>query len=130
MSPKGAFFLSLAAFVAIIIAVGLIWALVGSGTALILGLAMFAVFYGTLIWLYRETTHESHSSSACAPAQCPRSSRAARRAKVLGVSRAPRRSPGGRDRSDRFELFRANRSAAHNARGPCAPDPRTAGRTA
>jgi Flp pilus assembly protein TadB len=58
ISPKRAFLLSLAAFVAIIVAVALIWALVGSGTALILGLAVFVVFYGTLVWLYRKTKHE------------------------------------------------------------------------
>ena len=58
MSPKGAFFLSLGIFVAIIIAVALLWALVGAGTALILGLAVFVLFYGTLVWLYRKTKNE------------------------------------------------------------------------
>ena len=58
ISPKRAFLLSLGAFVAIVVAVALIWALVGTGTALILGLAVFVAFYGSPIWLYRKTTHE------------------------------------------------------------------------
>jgi hypothetical protein len=58
ISPKGAFFASVGIFVAIIVAVALLWALVGEGTALILSLIGFAVFFGTLIWLYRNTKHE------------------------------------------------------------------------
>lgn len=49
ISPKRAFLLSLGAFVAIVVAVALIWALVGTGTALILGLAVFVAFYGSPI---------------------------------------------------------------------------------
>ena len=58
ISPKRALLLSLGLFVAVLVAVALVWAFVGEGTALILGLAVFALFYGTLVWLYRMTKHD------------------------------------------------------------------------
>jgi hypothetical protein len=58
MSPKRAFLLSLGFFVAIIVAVALVWAFAGEGAALILGLVVFAIFYGTLVWLHRMTKNE------------------------------------------------------------------------
>ena len=59
MSPKRALLLSLDLFVAVLVAVALVWAFAGEGTALILGLVVFAIFYGTLVWLYKKTKHDS-----------------------------------------------------------------------
>lgn len=54
VTPKKALFLSLAAFLAVLIAVAIIWAVAGSDTALILGLSVFVIFYAIIIWLYRK----------------------------------------------------------------------------
>ena len=50
-----AFLLSLAVFLAFLLAVALVWALAGQYAALILGIAVFVAFYAIIILLYRRT---------------------------------------------------------------------------
>jgi hypothetical protein len=54
MTAGKALLISVGGFVAIIVAVALVWALAGSDTALILGLIVFVAFYGCFFWLWRK----------------------------------------------------------------------------
>ena len=54
MTAGKALLISFGAFVAIIVAVVLVWALAGSDTALILGLIVFVAFYAFFILVWRK----------------------------------------------------------------------------
>lgn len=54
MTAWKALLISLGAFVAIIVAVAVVWSLAGSDTALILGLVLFVAVYACFVWLWRK----------------------------------------------------------------------------
>ena len=54
MTAGKALLISVGGFVAIIVAVALVWALAGSDTALILGLIVFVAFYAFFILVWRK----------------------------------------------------------------------------
>ena len=53
LSPRVAFLLSLALFLGVLLAVGVVWAFAGDHVALILGIAVFVLFYAIIVLLYR-----------------------------------------------------------------------------